>query len=125
MPLFDINPLLKLAVQPPPADRILDLGRLGKRTALQQLSRLVSRAEPGAYHVVFQPAAADGRETLFLPVGRWLLQQRQAGRLTRCLPLPQGNGFYIEVADGPQRPPLTVTARRKPRRRASVVPPKG
>ncbi len=125
MPLFDSNPLLKLAIQPPEADRVLDLGDLGKRTALQQLSRLVARAEPGAFHVVFQPASADGRETLFLPVGRWLLQQRQAGRLTRCLPLPQGNGFYFEVAGEPQPPPVKMTASRKPRRRASVVPPKG
>jgi hypothetical protein len=121
MPLFDCNPLLRLAIQPPPADRVLDLGHLGRRTALQQLGRLISHAEPGGYHVVFDRAGADGRETLFLPVGRWLLQQRKAGRLARCLPLPEGNGFYVEVAGEPKQPPFE-TARRVPRRRSSVVP---
>lgn len=99
MPFFDQNPLEKLVFQPGDAQALLDLSGVPSSEAMQRVEKLLS--EPGAaasYLIRFDAANADGRETLFLPLGRRLLQARRAGRLKRCLPAADGAGYFIEFA---------------------------
>lgn len=96
MPFFDDNPLGKLAFQPGDADAVLDLRGLDAAAALARLDALLT--DPGVsrtYLVRFDPAVGDGRETLFLPLGRRLLEARRAGTLSRCLPAADGAGYFI------------------------------
>lgn len=99
-PFFEKNPLTRLAGLEGEAEAELDLRGLGKSQAIAELEALLSG--PGAgqtYHIRFDPADGDRVETLFLPVGRRLLEARRAGRLTRCLPLQTGDGYFIELGD--------------------------
>jgi hypothetical protein len=101
VPHFSENPLGKLALaadldQATP----LDLAGLDAAQALARLDAVIDRSPargPAAYAVTFPCPAGDGSETLFLPVGRHLLAARRAGRVSRCLPLPDGNGYYFET----------------------------
>ena len=45
------------------------------------------------------PATASSGETLFLPIGRQLLEARKQGQIARMHPLPEadGGGFYVEL----------------------------
>lgn len=102
MPYFDENPLCKLAAKPAEADVELNLSGLTEAQALEQIEALL-REGPGGkvrrVHIHFDPPQGDGRETLFLPVGRRLLSARKAGRLASCLPATEGNGYHIVLAD--------------------------
>jgi hypothetical protein len=107
MPFFDENPLEKLAIQAGDADHELDLRGLDEHRALARVEELLS--DPGAcgsYLVQFDAAEAVSRETLFLPVGRRLLQARRDGTIQRCLPVSDGSGYYIEKqpCDGADSP---------------------
>ena len=47
--------------------------------------------------VRFTPAGPDSGETLFLPVGRYLMERRRAGELSHLSNLLElGAGFYLE-----------------------------
>jgi len=60
--------------------------------------RLIAEAPPGQCLLLrFPPAAGDGRETLFQPLGRFLLEARRAGRIARCLPVADGTGYVIAL----------------------------
>ncbi len=99
MPYFDENPLQNLVYQAGDADQELDLRDLSADQAMARVERLL-REPPrhASYLIRFQAAANDGRETLFLPLGRRLLQARRAGVLTRCLPAAQGDAYFIVFA---------------------------
>jgi hypothetical protein len=100
MPFFDENPLNKLLLQPGDAETTLDLKGIPLDQAMQTVEALLEA--PGDIRsclIRFDGAAADGRETLFLPLGRRLLQARREGRLTRCLPASDGAGYFIAFAD--------------------------
>ena len=102
-PFFDENPLAKLAGNMVSADHELDLRGLDERQALARIDDLLSNAEPrhgATYCLRFDPADGGGSETLFLPVGRRLLEARRAGQLLRCLPLESGDGYLIALAAG-------------------------
>jgi len=100
MPFFDANPLEKLALQPDAADAELDLHGLTAAQAIQRVEQLLaSDTTVTSYAIRFDAATEDGRETLFLPVGRCLLEARRTGRIARCLPLTAGNGFFIAFKD--------------------------
>ena len=100
MPIFDENPLQRLALQPDDADAVLDLQGLNEDQALHTVEQLLGdRGTATRYLIRFDAAAGDGRETLFLPLGRRLLEARRAGQLQRCLPSPDGAGYFIEFAD--------------------------
>ena len=45
-------------------------------------------------------ASASGSETLFQPVGRYLLEAMRRGLVTRCRPVSRRGvgGFYVELA---------------------------
>ncbi len=100
-PFFDENPLSGLAFQASEAEAELDLRGLAAGQALARIETLLS--DVGAdrvrtYLLRFDPADGKRGETLFLPVGRRLLEARRAGQLTRCLPLQAGDGYFIELA---------------------------
>jgi hypothetical protein len=100
MPFFDQNPLERLIFQPGDADVVLDLQGLPPDTALRRVESLLRDAPRSkSYLIRFDPAVPDGRETLFLPLGRRLLQARREGRLNRCLPASDGAGYFIAFAD--------------------------
>ena len=99
MPYFDQNPLEKLAVQAAEAEDSLDLRGLAPDQALQAVEQLLGQAPAGkSFLVQFAPASGDGHETLFLPLGKRLLQARREGRLERCLPAPDGAAYFILFA---------------------------
>lgn len=96
MPSFDDNPLQHLALLSADAEVTLDLRGLDHDTALNHVTALIETPEAGSYLIRFDGARNDGVETLFQPLGRQLLAARKAGQLTRCLPIPDGDGYYIE-----------------------------
>ena len=99
MPYFDQNPLEKLAVKAAKAEDSLDLRGLAAEDAFQAVEDLLGQAPPGrSFLIRFDPANGDGRETLFLPLGKRLLQARREGRLQRCLPVPDGAAYFIHFA---------------------------
>lgn len=100
MPYFDKNPLHKLAFQTDPADAVLDLQGMTADQAMRAVEGLLQGpASTGSYLIRFEPASQDGRETLFLPLGRRLLQARREGLLNRCLPASDGAGYFITFAN--------------------------
>lgn len=100
MPYFDNNPLEKLMLQPGDVEAELDLRGLSPEQAMQTVEQLLqTKAPANSYSIHFDAASDDGRETLFLPLGRRLLEARRAGHLARCLPLADGSGFFIAFSD--------------------------
>ena len=96
MPYFNENPLDKLVFQPGDAEAVLDLSGMPPDVAMQRIEQLVLDPAPaGSYVIRFEGAADDGRETLFLPLGRRLLEARRDGTLSRCLPVADGAGYFI------------------------------
>lgn len=96
MPFFDDNPLQNLAFQPGDADATLDLCGTPQAEALAQVEALLlDPGVPASYLILFDQAGQDGGETLFLPLGRRLLEARRKGQLSRCLPIADGTGYFI------------------------------
>jgi hypothetical protein len=96
MPFFDKNPLQNLAFQPDDADATLDLRGISHAEALSRVESLLDDpGVPASYLVLFDRAEKEGTETLFLPLGRKLLEARRQGLLTRCLPIADGGGYFI------------------------------
>jgi hypothetical protein len=102
MPYFEDNPLTGLAFQAGQADRDVDLRGMDNVDAMQRVETLLNGLEPrGTVLIRFDEARGDGVETLFLPLGRRLLEARRTGQLKRCLPTAQGNAYFIEFdSDG-------------------------
>ena len=100
MPFFDENPLQKLVIQPDDAESTLDLRGMASDLAMRQVERLINDgSDKKTWLIQFDPAADNGRETLFLPLGRRLLEARRAGLITRCLPASDGAAYFIALAD--------------------------
>ena len=100
MPTFESNPLENLAISPDTIDETIELGDADPQLALARVRQLLAEAPTGrCYQLTFDPARGDGAETLFLPLGRYLLDARREGLLTRCLPIGDGSGFVITVGD--------------------------
>jgi len=100
MPYFDENPLAKIAFQASDADALLDLQGMPAERAMQAVEKLLREPAPAQSVLIrFDAAAEDGRETLFQPLGRRLLQARREGHLKRCLPASDGAGYFISFAD--------------------------
>lgn len=97
MPYFDKNPLANLALQADAAEHELDLSNLSQHDAMQQVERLLMASQPPHSVLIrFNAAANDGKETLFLPLGRRLLEARRAGLLQTCLPTAEGNAYFVK-----------------------------
>lgn len=100
MPYFDQNPLEKLALQATEAEASLDLRGQAPEQALRAVEQLLRQAPRGkSFLIQFDPASGDGHETLFLPLGKRLLQARREGCLERCLPIADGAAYFILFAD--------------------------
>lgn len=100
MPFFDENPLARLTFQADEAQTVLDLRGLAQHEAMQAVETLLAaRAQTDSCLIRFDPAGNDGQETLFLPLGRRLLQARREGRLARCLPAADGAAYFIAFAE--------------------------
>jgi len=100
MPYFDENPLQKLAFQAGDADALLDLRGMSNDQAMQAVESLLSDPVSAKSTLIrFDPAADDGRETLFQPLGRRLLQARREGSLSRCLPAADGAAYFVSFVD--------------------------
>jgi hypothetical protein len=100
MPFFDDNPLHRLALRADEADDELDLRGLDASVALERIEKLLAESNAtGRLLIRFDAALGDGRETLFLPLGRRLLDARREGRLKRCLPAEDGAAYFIEFDD--------------------------
>ncbi len=96
MPFFDQNPLEKLMLQHEDAERVLDLRGRSSREAMEAVEALLhGPRSAGSCLIRFDAARDDGQETLFLPIGRRLLQARREGLLSRCLPATDGAGYFI------------------------------
>lgn len=86
-------------------EAVLDLRGMTRDAALAKLRVLIDiRVGPGPrlWAVRIEPARAGGGETLFQPVGRYLLQAKRARKIFAVAPLadPPGGGFAIDL--GPQ-----------------------
>ena len=100
MPFFDENPLTKLAFQAADAEQLLDLRGVTNDAAMQRVETMLTETVAAVTVLIrFDAAAQDGRETLFQPLGRRLLQARRDGVLARCLPAADGAGYFIAFAD--------------------------
>ena len=100
MPYFDENPLEKIAFQAGDADALLDLRGMPAEEAMQAVEKLLTEPTSGKSLLIrFARTTDDGRETLFQPLGRRLLQARREGVLSRCLPTPDGAGYFIGFVD--------------------------
>ena len=99
-PFFEENPLARLANLEIEAGAELSLRGLDQSQAIIKLETLLNGAHAGqTFCIRFDPADGERGETLFLPVGRRLLEARRAGQLARCLPLQTGAGYFIEVGE--------------------------
>ena len=98
MPYFEENPLNKLRLKADGAEVELDLRGLPAAEAMAQVESLLEAADTQSNTSVlirFDPAKGDGKETLFLPLGRRLLEARKAGLLASCLPTGEGDGYVV------------------------------
>ncbi len=106
MPLYDPDSIRALVGERADGDHTIDLRGAALSDAQSTISQLLERGRWGdATSVVIRidPATATSGETLFLPLGRQLLEARKRGLLTRCHPLPEadGGGFYVELPGHP------------------------
>ena len=86
----------------PEPEAELDLRGLPRAEALDRLRKLVEeRVRPGPrnYSVRIDSPTPGGGETLFQPVGRFLLEARRLKRVERFAPLadPPGGGYFVEL----------------------------
>ncbi len=107
MPLFHPDSLSVLVGKSADGEHTLDLRGISLGQAQSAISQLLERPpSDGVASIVIRidPATPTSGETLFLPIGRQLLEARKSGLITRFHPLPEadGGGFYIELPDRPQ-----------------------
>lgn len=105
MPHLDPEQALHLLGKAPEAEALLDLRGLELPEALEKLQRLiVEPVAPGPtrFAVRIDPPVPGAGETLFLPVGRYLLEAKRAGRIFAFSPLaePAGGGFFVDLGLG-------------------------
>ncbi len=89
-----------------PADSELDLRGVEPPRALRMLERAIRDGRygrPASVIIRIDPATPSSGETLFLHVGRALLEAKRRRSVVRCHPLPEaeGSGFYVEFSGDP------------------------
>jgi len=107
MPWFEPDRIGALVGDHATGEYLLDLRGVSLSHARSAISQMLERWSPSdstSVVVRIDPATATSGETLFLPIGRQLLEARQRGLITRFHPLPEadGGGFYVELP-GPPR----------------------
>lgn len=102
MPHLDPEQARKLLHDGNAAEAEIDLRGLDRAEALDRLSRLVGeRVAPGPtrFSVRIDPPVPGRGETMFQPVGRFLLDALRRERIARFAPLaePPGGGFFVDL----------------------------
>ena len=108
MPLFDEEQIRDLVGDQASADYELDLRGVSAAHARIAIERMLERrrfAEATTVVIRIDPATPTSGETLFLPVGRQLLEARRRKLVHRFMPLPDGDGggFFVELPGHPAR----------------------
>ena len=102
MPLFDHEQIRELLGEQAAADYELDLRGLSgaeARIAIERMLEDQDFVETTTVAIRIDPATPTSGETLFLPVGRQLLEARRRELVRRFTPLPvgDGGGFHVEL----------------------------
>ena len=108
MPLFEREQIRNLVGDRASADYELDLRGMSRAYARIAIERMLERrrfVEAATVVIRIDPATPTSGETLFLPVGRQLLEARRRKRVSRFTPLPEGDGggFHVELPAKPAR----------------------
>lgn len=79
----------------------LDLRGLERREALDRLEFLLRIGRNNGLRLLWvrlDPAVPGAGETLFVPIGRRLVEAWRCGTISRCRPLPvtEGGGYHVE-----------------------------
>ena len=107
MPLFEPDSIRALVGDRANGEHTLDLLGISLSHARLAISQILEgwRSDDLTSLVIrIDPATATSGETLFLPIGRQLLEARKRGLITRFYPLPEadGGGFYVELPGRPR-----------------------
>ncbi|MBI1244299.1 MAG: hypothetical protein GC202_04770 [Alphaproteobacteria bacterium] len=102
MPHLDPKQARNLLGRAPEAEAELDVRGLPLQSALERIGELVDKPVlpgPRSYAILIDPPVPGGGETLFKPIGRYLLDALRSGRIGRFVPLsdPAGGGFFVDV----------------------------
>lgn len=108
MPLLDQDQIRELVGHQASADYELDLRGVSVEHARIAIERMLERrrfVEATAVVIRIDPATPTSGETLFLPVGKQLLEARRRQLVDRFAPLPEGDGvgFHVELPGHPAR----------------------
>lgn len=113
MPLFDPEKVRDLVGDQAAADYELDLRGVSATDARLAIERMLEDGqdfvEATTVVIRIDPATPTSGETLFLPIGRQLLDARRRALIGHFSPLPDadGGGFHVEL---PARPPRSGDA---------------
>ena len=102
MPLFEPDSIRTLVGDRANGEHTLDLRGVSLNNAKSAISQMLEQRCSGNLEslvIRIDPATPTSGETLFLPVGRQLLEARRCGLIARFHPLPEadGGGFYVEL----------------------------
>lgn len=92
--------LLGLAAQHGPVQGVIDLRQADESIARRTLIEAIQQPRPMAErHAVLLSPPRPGEESLFQPIGRFLLEAKQQGRILSLLPLPAEDvvGFLVQL----------------------------
>ena len=108
MPIFDHEQIRDLVGDRDSADYELDLRGVSAADAHIAIERMLERrrvVEATTVVIRIDPATPTSGETLFLPVGRQLLDARRRKLVRHFTPLPEGDGggFHVELPANPAR----------------------
>ncbi|MEM7422328.1 MAG: hypothetical protein AAF334_01325 [Pseudomonadota bacterium] len=102
MPIFESDGIRALVGDRANGEHTLDLRGVSLSYAQSAISQVLERGRSDdltSLVIRIDPATPTSGETLFLPIGRQLLEARRRGLIARFHPLPEANGggFYVEL----------------------------
>ena len=108
MPLFEPDSIRALVGDRANGEHTLDLRGVSLSHAQTAISQMLEgwRSDDLTSVVIrIDPATATSGETLFLPIGRQLLEALKRGLILRFHPLPEadGGGVYVELPGRPRQ----------------------
>ena len=108
MPFFNSDDLAALAGGAGDAEYTLDLCGVSTVHARTAIARMLERRRfgpPTTVLIRIDPAGPQTGETLFLPVGRQLLEARRQGAVVSFAPVaaPHGGGFHVVLPGHPSQ----------------------
>ena len=100
MPFYETDDIDRFVRPASATDDVWELRGMAPATAIAFLSQMLERCRGGSSRRVLvriDPATATSGETLFLPVGRRLLEARRQGLVEQFHPLPAAGGFWVAL----------------------------